>query len=88
MASGPHFGSQNGHHFGFKIRLKSDPERPGGLQDRPKSGRKPIGRGSKNGPKIGPPKKSMKIDFKAVLRPAERVLEVDPAKCEEPWGGL
>ena len=88
MASGHHFRSQNGHHFGFKIRFKSDPERPGGLPDRPKSGRKAIGRGSKKRPKIGPVKKPVKIDFKAVLRPAEWVWEVSPAECAEPRGGL
>ena len=33
---------------------------------------------------MDPPKKPVKIDFKAVLRPAECTSEVDPAECAEP----
>ena len=86
MASGPHFGSQNGHHFGLKIRLNSDLERSGGFRDRPKSGKKGIGRGSKKKPKNGPRDQRSARTAGHNLGPAECVWVVSPAECAEPGG--
>ena len=52
--------------------------------DRPKSGRKAIGRRSKNGPKNGPRDQRSARTAGHNLGPAEWVLEVDPAECAEP----
>ena len=88
MASGPYFGSQNGHHFGLKIPLNSDLERSGGFRDRPKSGKKGIGRGSKKRPKNGPRDQRSARTAGHNLGPRSRNLGVGPAECAEPRGGL
>ena len=74
--------------FWFEIRLNSDLERSGGFRDRPKSGKKGIGRGSKNGPKNGPRDQRSARTAGHNMGPAEWVLEVSPAECAEPRGGL